>query len=89
MNSVISYFIFSAPEGLHLKEETSRLGYSVHGKSNFTGKNAPVNGQISGRKTGPENGHVPMNSSFLEIELKLNGCDCRQNATSSRCAFVN
>ena len=47
-------------------EETSRLGYSVHGISNFTGKNAPVNGEISRRKTGPENGHVPMNSSFLE-----------------------
>ena len=47
-------------------EETSRLGYSVHGISNFTGKNAPVNGEISGRKTGPESGHVPMNSSFLE-----------------------
>ena len=70
-------------------EETSRLGYSVHGISNFTGKNAPVNGEISRRKTGPENGHVPMTHRFWKIELKLNGCDCRQNATNSRCAFVN
>ena len=52
---------------------TSRSGYSAHGKCNFTGKNAPVNGEIFGRETGPESGHVPKNSLFWKIELKLNG----------------
>ena len=63
--------------------------YSAHGKSNFTGKNAPVNGEIFGRETGPESGHVPKNSLFWKIELKLNECDCRRDATNSRFAFVN
>ena len=70
-------------------EETSRSGYSAHGKCSFTGKNAPVNGEIFGRETGPESGHVPKNSLFWKIELKLNECDCRRDATNSRCAFVN
>ena len=70
-------------------EETSRSGYSAHGKCNFTGKNAPVNGDILSRETGPESGHVSKNSLFWKIELKLNECDCRRDATNSRCAFVN
>ena len=50
------YSIFSAQERLYLKEETSRYGYSVHGKCNFTSQNAPVNGEISSGETGPESG---------------------------------